>query len=128
MSGAPAGQEKAREAETSPAPGPPPPRERLPLRLPRDPPRGCSGLSPHSPFTFPRLVPAMGSPQPPTPLAARRRKCPDAPAACCTRARMREEGKGACEAEKRSRDRASREPAARDAPPEGAGRDGLVGG
>lgn len=72
----------------------------FPLRLPRDPPRLGSGLTPRSPFTSPPPLPCQGrsSTAAAARVAVRLRKCPDAPTACCTGAQMREEGKGACEA------------------------------
>lgn len=131
MSGARAGQERAREARRAPRPALLRPRERFPpLRLPRDPPRGGPALSPHSPFAFPPPCPCheSSSAAAAARISARLRKCPDAPPACCTRARLREEGKGACEAGESRRECASWARAGRDAPPEGVERDGRMGG
>lgn len=87
--------EECKRGSRSLAPGPPPAQEHSPLRLPQDPPGGASGLSPGPSFAFhPPLPSHRRSSTAAAQIAARRRKCPDAPTACCTGAQMREEGKG----------------------------------
>ena len=72
------------------------PRESFPLRLSRDSPRCGSGLRPRPPFVSPRRRPSYRSSSAAAArIAARLRKCPDAPTAGCTGAQMREESKSA---------------------------------